>query len=233
MGIRMSECNSFLAATQTPSASTVFVTETNVVTVTANYTRTIQQRQASPAPIPVSTIPAYASGACPNFAAYASACSCFGARAATTTAPPPPVVTSTVTFVSTTTVAPFGNGTRPATSCENPFSCDDDVLPICSVGQFGGCVCFRTVEGRDVCAVPNNCEPTCDTTADCLGGEVCIKQSCCSGGTCMSVDVCLNSSLPRLMFKKRGTAWIRRQIESPSFEALSLRPHDASEEAAR
>ncbi|KAF9877108.1 hypothetical protein CkaCkLH20_05374 [Colletotrichum karsti] len=231
MVLRMAECSSYLAVTETASASTIFVTETSIATVTANTTQTIYQR-AVETPLPTKEIPAYAT-ACPDDAAYRSACSCFGATAVTTTAPAP-IVTSTVSFVATTTVAPFVNVTRPAVSCDKPWTCGDNVIPTCSLDLTAGekgCVCFRTVEGRDVCAVPNDCKPSCDTTNDCGNGEVCIKQSCCLGGTCMKVDVCLNQVLPKMLFKKRAgnRAWVKRQANA-DFSKLSLMPHDASSE---
>ncbi|WYZ38289.1 hypothetical protein EsH8_III_000203 [Colletotrichum jinshuiense] len=226
MEVRLAECSSFLAVTETATASTVFVTETKIQTVTANNTRSIVPRQATlSAQIPVKTIPAYAS-ACTDAARFSSACSCFGATAATTTAPGP-IVTSTVTFVSTTTIAPFVNSTRPAISCDAPWSCNSDAISLCSSDT--GCVCFRTVEGRSVCAQPNDCETSCDTTNDCGNGEVCIEQSCCTGGTCMKVNVCLNSALPKMMFKRRNAAWVKKEARTDLYH-LSLFPHDASEE---
>ncbi|GKT58226.1 hypothetical protein ColTof4_12151 [Colletotrichum tofieldiae] len=225
MELRMAECSSFLAVTETPSASTVFVTESSIETITTNTTKTLYQRQAAETSISTKTIPEYAS-ACPDAARYSSACSCFGATAATTTAPTP-TVTSTVSFVSTTTLAPFVNVTRPALSCSKVWNCGDSTIPLCS-GE-SGCVCFNTVEGRDVCAQPNDCEPTCNTTNDCGNGEVCIKQSCCAGGTCMKVDVCLNQVLPKMMFKRRNAAWIKKRARA-DLHHLSLIRHDDVEE---
>ncbi|GKT41186.1 uncharacterized protein ColSpa_01367 [Colletotrichum spaethianum] len=226
MELRMAECSSFLAVTETPSASTVYVTESSIETITANATKTIYQRQAAETSISTKAIPEYAS-ACSDAARYSSACSCFGATAATTTIPAL-TVTSTVSFVSTTTLAPFVNVTRPALSCSKVWNCGDSTIPLCS-GE-SGCVCFKTVEGRDVCAEPNECESSCDTTNDCGNGEVCIKQSCCAGGTCMKVDVCLNQVQPKMMFKRRNAAWIKKQVRA-DLHHLSLVPHDSEEEA--
>ncbi|KAI3538781.1 hypothetical protein CSPX01_09317 [Colletotrichum filicis] len=223
MELRMAECSSFLAVTQIPATSTVYITESSIQTITANSTKTIYQRQAAETPISATkVIPTYAS-ACVDERRYSSACSCFGATAATTTAPTP-IVTSTVTFVSTTTLAPFVNVTRPALECSNTWNCGDRVIPVCS--SETGCVCFQTVEGRKVCAQPNDCSPSCDTTNDCSNGEVCIKQSCCSGGTCMKVDVCLNQALPKMMFKRRNAAWVKKEARG-DLQHLSLVPHDA------
>ncbi|KAF6827374.1 hypothetical protein CMUS01_09028 [Colletotrichum musicola] len=228
MEIRMSECSSYLAVTETPSASTVYITERNVETVTIN-TRNLNRRDA-PTPSPTKAIPAYATF-CPDAAAYSSACSCFGARATTVTAPPPPVVTSTVTIVATATIleGPFVNATRPVASCDKPWTCGDAVIPACSgAGEAAGsgCVCFRSVEGRDVCAQPNDCQVGCQGSSDCGAGEVCVKESCCAGGTCMKIDVCLDKTLPRMLFKKRGGS---KQARA-GFSYLSLQPHDAVDE---
>ncbi|KAF4847470.1 hypothetical protein CGCSCA4_v005628 [Colletotrichum siamense] len=229
MVLRMAECSSYLAVTETPQPSTTFVTETSLETITLNATRTIFDRAVGTPASTTKNIPAYAT-ACKNDAAYRSACSCFGATGVTTTAPIP-IITSTISVVATTTVGPFVNATRPALGCSNPWTCGDKTIPTCSLDKAGekGCVCFRTVEGRDVCAVPNDCQPSCNTTNDCSGGEVCIKQSCCLGGTCMKVDVCLNQILPKMMFKKRAGAgaWVKRQGKF-DFSKLSLFPHDAS-----
>ncbi|KAJ0166059.1 hypothetical protein CTA2_8888 [Colletotrichum tanaceti] len=230
MELRLAECSSFLAVTETPSATTVFVTESSIETLTANVTKTLYQRQAAAgetaAVLSTKTVPGYAS-ACPDAARYSSACSCFGATAVTTTAPAAATVTSTVRVVSTTIVAPFVNATRPALSCSTVWNCGDATVPVCSTES--GCVCFRTVEGRDVCALPNECESGCETTTDCGNGEVCIKQSCCAGGTCMKVDVCLNEILPKMMFKRRGAAWVKKQARA-NLNHLSLVPHDDEEE---
>ncbi|GJC93117.1 AAA family ATPase [Colletotrichum higginsianum] len=229
MELRLAECSSFLAVTETPSATTVFVTESSIETLTANVTRTLYQRQAAAeetaAVLSTQTVPVYAS-ACSDAARYSSACSCFGATAVTTTAPAA-TFTSTVTVVSTTIVAPFVNVTRPALSCSTVWNCGDATIPVCSTES--GCVCFRTAEGRDVCAMPNECESGCDSTSDCGNGEVCIKQSCCAGGTCMKVDVCLNEILPKMMFKRRSAAWVKKQARA-NLNHLSLVPHDAEEE---
>ncbi|KAK2053189.1 hypothetical protein LY76DRAFT_629657 [Colletotrichum caudatum] len=225
MEVRMAECSSFLAVTETPAASTVYVTESSIQTVTANSTRTIVQRQAAETAISTKAIPAYAS-ACSEAARYSSACSCFGATAATTTAPAA-TVTSTVSVVATTTLAPYVNVTRPALSCGSAWSCGAATIPIC--GGESGCVCFETVEGRKVCAQPNECRPSCDTTGDCGSGEVCIKQSCCAGGVCMKVDVCLNDALPKMMFKRRNAAWVKKHARA-GLNHLSLVPHDAEDE---
>jgi len=227
MEVRMAECSSFLAVTETPIASTVFVTESSIQTITANSTKTLFQRQVVETPVSTKTIPEYAS-ACPDAARYSSACSCFGAAAATTTAPAA-TVTSTVTFVATTTLAPYVNATRPAVSCSNTWSCGAARIPVCS-GE-SGCVCFETVEGRKVCAQANECESSCDTTNDCGNGEVCIKQSCCTGGTCMKVDVCLNTAQPKMMFKRRNAAWIKKQARA-DLNHLSLVSHLAEDEQA-
>ncbi|KAK2005949.1 hypothetical protein LZ32DRAFT_596303 [Colletotrichum eremochloae] len=225
MEIRMAECSSFLAVTETPIASTVFVTESSIQTITANTTKTIFQRQAAETAASTKAIPAYASP-CLDAARYSSACSCFGATGATVTAPAA-IVTSTVSIVATTTIAPFVNVTRPALSCSNPWTCGDPVIPVCS--QQSGCVCFQTVEGRSVCALPNQCESRCDTTNDCGNDEVCIKQSCCTRGSCMKVNVCLNAASPTMMFKRRNAAWIKKQARA-DLNFLSLVPHDAEEE---
>ncbi|KAK1977946.1 hypothetical protein LZ30DRAFT_825344 [Colletotrichum cereale] len=225
MELRMAECSSFLAVTETPIASTVFVTESSIQTITANATKTIYQRQAAETPISTQAIPEYAS-ACPDAARYSSACSCFGATAATTTAPAA-TVTSTVSIVATTTLAPFVNVTRPALACSDTWSCGAAKIPVCS-GE-SGCVCFLTAEGRSVCAQPNDCEPSCDSTNDCGNGEVCIKQSCCAGGTCMKVDVCLNDAQPKMMFKRRNAAWVKKQAHA-DLHHLSLVRHDDEDE---
>ncbi|KAK2041994.1 hypothetical protein LZ31DRAFT_375108 [Colletotrichum somersetense] len=225
MEVRMAECSSFLAVTETQVTSTVFVTESSIQTITANSTKTIFQRQAAETAISTKTIPEYAS-ACPDAARYSSACSCFGATAATTTAPAA-TVTSTVSIVSTTTLAPYVNVTRPALSCGSPWSCGAATIPLCEGAS--GCVCFETVEGRKVCAQPNECKPSCDTTSDCGNGEVCIKQSCCAGGVCMKVDVCLNDASPKMMFKRRNAAWVKNHARA-DLNHLSLVPHDAEDE---
>ncbi|KAK1994788.1 hypothetical protein LX36DRAFT_672917 [Colletotrichum falcatum] len=232
MSARMAECSSFLAVTETPKASTVFVTESSIQTVTVNSTRTLFQRQAAETPASSTTkvIPEYAS-ACPNAAGYSSACLCFGATAATTTAPAA-TVTSTVTVVATTTLGPYVNVTRPAVTCGDPWRCGSGKIPACSGSESSsGCVCFRTVEGRQVCAQPNDCEPGCNTSSDCSGGEVCIKDSCCAGGTCMKIDVCLNDAQPKMMFKRRSAAWVKKQARA-GFNRLSLVPHEDEVERA-
>ncbi|OLN97778.1 hypothetical protein CCHL11_07926 [Colletotrichum chlorophyti] len=233
MAIRMEECSSFLAVTETPAPtlmprdSTVFVTETNIETLTANITQTLVRRQVTSEPLPTKTIPSYAS-ACSNEERYISACSCYGATASTTTVPAS-TVTSTVTIVSTTALVPFVNDTRrPALSCSKVWNCGDGAIPACS--GDAGCVCFRTVEGQDVCALPNDCTPSCDSTSDCGLDEVCIKQSCCHGGTCMKVNVCLNEVFPKVMFRRRGAAWVKSKQARTEFTALSLAVHDVEVE---
>ncbi|KAL0943365.1 uncharacterized protein CTRU02_201251 [Colletotrichum truncatum] len=224
MSIRMAECSSYLAVTHTPVASTVYVTETGAEPAVESNTQTIQQRDIE-TPAPTKAIPAYAT-ACPDAAAFSSACYCFGASPLTITAPTP-TITSTIFHTPPATPTLLVDADLRALSCNKPWTCGDTTVPWCSAEGEKGCACFRTAEGRDVCAVPGDCKSTCDSTTDCGTGEVCVKQSCCVGGTCMKVDVCINQAFPQMMFKKRSgkPAWAR-ESDNVDLSRLSLYPHD-------
>ncbi|TEA15271.1 hypothetical protein C8034_v002692 [Colletotrichum sidae] len=230
MQLRMAECSSFLAVTETPSPVTVFVTEDIPETTAAPTLLETQLTTAAPS----KEIPFYAS-ACGDDREYSSACSCFGAVPATTTLPTS-TVTSTLAIVPTVTAPPFvnntqgvpSNTTRGEIACSSPWVCGEKSIPLCSqaAGETG-CVCFVTVEGAQVCAQPNDCNSTCATSGDCGRDEVCVRQSCCMGATCMKTNVCGNEASPKLMFKRRrggAGAWVKRD----GLSRLSLVPHDAS-----
>ncbi|KAL8334386.1 hypothetical protein RB598_008908 [Gaeumannomyces tritici] len=136
---RRADCSAFMLATVTPatvtttttisvtvSKSTTSTTTTTTTTTSTTTTGILDPRQVTQVP---SLVPAYAS-ACPDAAAYSSACSCWGITARTTTAGAPSATASTTaTETTTVTVAATATATAvqvakvcalPAAPCDLP-----------------------------------------------------------------------------------------------------------------
>ncbi|KAH7304251.1 hypothetical protein B0I35DRAFT_516863 [Stachybotrys elegans] len=107
MAARLADCSSYLSVTVTPSTSTRYVTETVSTTVTYDPLAPARRDEGAAAAIAPrqasKVIPAYASPCSGVASKYISACSCYGATAATTTAPTP-IFTSTVVVTDASTV---------------------------------------------------------------------------------------------------------------------------------
>ncbi|KAL8366445.1 hypothetical protein RB595_004975 [Gaeumannomyces hyphopodioides] len=134
---RRADCSAFMLATVTPATVTTTTTisvivsksttSTSTTTTTISTTTTtgiLDRRQATVVP---SIVPAYAS-ACPNAAAYRSACSCWGITARTTTVDAPSSTASTTaTETATVTVTEVATATATdvAKVCAAPAApCD-------------------------------------------------------------------------------------------------------------
>jgi len=162
---------------------------------------------ATPTP---ATLPTYAT-ACPDFSAYSSACSCWGATPTTPTPTPTPTPTCGGANLLTD---PNNCG-----ACGNVCPSGECVNGVCAVSECTGqvcgsfincspngqldCQCYSTSDKTGFCAGNQFCADlaTCNTTADCAADSVCVVNSCCTINVCLPA-VCDNSAVKLIKMAK-------------------------------
>jgi hypothetical protein len=115
-------------------------------------------------------------------------------------APPPVVVPG----------RPTTNTCSPGTTCGNVFFC----------GSSDTCVCLISVNGFNACgntALDQGCgaQKPCVADADCGATEICIT-ACCDTTICYATDGCVNTALPRRLFRIKARAGAVKELP-PSF----------------
>ncbi|KAH8805263.1 hypothetical protein F5884DRAFT_835621 [Xylogone sp. PMI_703] len=153
---------------------------------------------ATPAP---QSLPSYA-GNCPNFSAYSSACSCWGATPTTSTPTPTPTCGGADLLNDPNNCGTCGN-VCPSGKCVNGVcavsECTGQVCGSfinCSPNGDLDCQCYSTSDGTGFCAGNQFCDElaTCNTTSDCAADSVCVVQSCCGINVCLPA-VCNNNAV--------------------------------------
>lgn len=84
-----------------------------------------------------------------------------------------------------------------AKTCSAPLTCLNVQNGCESAGNCngnGGCFCYQTAEGGSICQASTNCANNCTRSADCPSGQVCIVNTCCGGGICVSDVPCTSGT---------------------------------------